>query len=167
MFATAGKFKFDSPAAKGEAETMREKILMIAAVCHAANREYCKTIGDHSIPSWDLAPSWQRESAIAGVEMHVANLAAGAKTAPSASHESWLAKKRADGWKFGPTKDAGLKTHPCFVPFEQLPPEQKVKDYIFGAIVEAFWNASQQESGPAPEARSMTGEVNPEPVAAG
>jgi hypothetical protein len=27
------------------------------------------------------------------------------------------------------------KTHPCFVPYDELPPEQKLKDYLFQAVV--------------------------------
>lgn len=157
-------------AAKGEAETMREtvfdaakvreKILVVAAVCHAANREYAKTLGDHSIPSWEIAPMWMRASVINGVEFHIERLAAGETATPAASHENWLKMKAADGWKFGPTKDAGLKTHPCIVPFAELPPEQQRKDWIFAAICEAFWKADTP-------AMQTTGECNPEPVAAG
>ena len=34
-----------------------------------------------------------------------------------------------------PVKDADKKEHPCLVPYEQLPTEQKVKDAIFRVIV--------------------------------
>ena len=54
---------------------------------------------------------------------------------PSASHESWLKQKEADGWRYGVVKNADKKEHPCDVPYDQLPVEQKAKDYIFGAIV--------------------------------
>ena len=57
---------------------------------------------------------------------------------PSASHESWLAVKEADGWKYGEVKDPENKEHPCFVPYEQLPEEQKAKDHLFKAVVEAL-----------------------------
>lgn len=54
---------------------------------------------------------------------------------PSAFHESWLEEKRATGWKYGPAKDADKREHPCFVPYDELPVEQRAKDHIFGAIV--------------------------------
>lgn len=57
---------------------------------------------------------------------------------PKESHEKWLEQKRADGWKYGPEKNVELKTHPCFLPYDDLPQAQKAKDYIFGAIVEAL-----------------------------
>lgn len=106
----------------------------IAKVCHEVNRAYCASLGDHSQPAWDDAPDWQRKSAIAGVEYTRAN----PQAKPSDSHGSWLAEKQADGWKYGPVKDSDKKEHPCFVPYDDLPPEQKAKDYLFQAVVRAL-----------------------------
>lgn len=106
----------------------------IACVAHEVNRAYCAAIGDNSQLPWDEAPDWQRQSAIKGVEFVMANREA----PPSASHDSWLEEKRAAGWTYGPVKNADLKQHPCFVPYDELPPEQKAKDYIFRATVLAL-----------------------------
>lgn len=108
----------------------REKI---AEVCHEVNRAYCQALGDNSQPPWSEAPDWQIDSALNGVDLHIERPEAG----PEASHESWLAQKVSDGWTYGPVKDPESKTHPCCVPFEELPPEQKAKDYIFRAVVHA------------------------------
>lgn len=126
---------------------MKEQIEQVAQVCHEANRAYCDTIGDHTQPPWLTAPGWQKDSARKGVEFHIAHLSAGEKPSPSASHESWLAEKTRDGWKYGPVKDPEKKEHPCFLPYDQLPVEQRLKDYIFAAIVEAFWKARTTEVG--------------------
>lgn len=109
--------------------------LRIAKVCHEANRAYCKALGDDSQPAWDDAPDWQRNSALAGVQFHYANPDAG----PEAGHESWLRQKQAEGWTYGETKDPVAKTHPCYVPYSQLPVEQRAKDYIFRAICHAMF----------------------------
>ncbi len=108
----------------------------IARVCHEANRGYCAALGDHSQLSWETAPQWQRDSAIKGVLFIHEN----PKAPPSSSHESWLEEKRATGWVYGAVKDpeAVPPTHPCFVPYEELPVEQKAKDYIFGAVARAM-----------------------------
>lgn len=125
--------------------SVKENIEQVARVCHEANRAYCQTIGDDSQPTWDQAPQWQKDSAINGVKFHVAHLSAGDRPSPSASHESWMKQKADEGWKFGPVKDAAKKEHPCFVPYNELPLDQRMKDYVFAAIAEAFWRASQVE----------------------
>ena len=106
----------------------------IARVCHEANRAYCRSIGDNSQPSWDEAPDWQRRSAENGVAFQLANPDA----TPSHSHEEWLKEKAAAGWTYGPVKDPEKKEHPCFVPYEELPEEQKRKDVLFIAVVRAL-----------------------------
>lgn len=110
----------------------------IARVAHEANRAYCATLGDNSQPAWEDAPAWQRESAVKGVEFHLAALNNGIEPSPSASHESWLHEKQLDGWSYGPVKDPDKKEHPCFVSYRQLPAEQRLKDYIFAGIVKSF-----------------------------
>lgn len=104
----------------------------IARVAHEINRAYCFALGDNSQPPWESAPEWQRKSATEGVEFHLKNPG----SPPSASHDSWLEAKRRDGWKHGPVKDPEKKEHPCFLPYDQLPVEQRAKDYLFGAVVE-------------------------------
>lgn len=111
-----------------------DQILFTAIMCHEANRAYCQALGDHSQVPWAEAPEWAKDSAIAGVHFHCVNPDAG----PEGSHESWMAQKVADGWKYGPEKDPEKKEHPCMVPFEQLPKEQQAKDYIFRAIVKTM-----------------------------
>lgn len=113
---------------------MIKHIESIARVCHEANRAYCQSIGDMSQPPWESAPDWQKKSAITGVTYHLTHPDSSAQD----SHNSWLKEKEADGWKYGPVKDAEKKEHPCFVPFEQLPAEQQKKDHLFLAIVRAL-----------------------------
>lgn len=106
----------------------------IARVVHEANRAYCATIGDDSQTDWQDAPQWQKNSAIEGVAFKIAQPSA----TPRQLHESWLASKREQGWKYGAVKDAALKEHPCYVAYDDLPAEQRAKDHLFGAIVGAL-----------------------------
>lgn len=106
----------------------------IARVAHEVNRAYCEALGDYSQPRWEEAPPWQRESALHVVALHLADPDAG----PQASHQAWMAQKLADGWKCGAVKNPAAKEHPCLVPFEQLPLEQRVKDYLFRGVVRAL-----------------------------
>lgn len=106
----------------------------IAAICHDANRRYCMSIGDNSQLPWEEAPEWQRQSAIAGVKFRLEN-----PDAPdSAQHDAWSADKVKDGWVYGEVKDPVKKTHPCLVPFDQLPIEQRRKDTLFASIVDGL-----------------------------
>lgn len=103
-----------------------------ARATHEANRSWCLAHGDASQMPWDEAPEWQRTSLMNGVKGVLAG------NGPEQSHEMWLAEKAATGWKYGPVKDPEKKEHPCFVPYAELPPEQKAKDHVFVGVARAF-----------------------------
>ena len=107
-----------------------------AKICHQANKALCEAIYDNSQVDWLHAPVWQQQSAINGVNFCMANPDAPA----SANHDSWLKEKTEAGWVYGEVKDADKKTHPCCVPYEQLPPKQQAKDFLFRAIVGSLSN---------------------------
>lgn len=103
----------------------------IAQVCHEINMAYCDALGDTSQVPWDKAEDWQKESSITGVKYLLSTPYAQA----DALHKSWLSEKAMAGWVYGPVKDAEKKTHPCIVPFEELPVEQQAKDHLFRQTV--------------------------------
>lgn len=106
------------------------KAEQIARVTHEANRALQVELGDPAVsPHWDEAPQWQRDSAIEGVKQTLEGA-----HAPEL-HESWCEFKIKDGWVYGEVKDADAKTHPCLVPYDKLPEEQRVKDDLFYQIV--------------------------------
>jgi len=109
-------------------------IEQIAKTAHEVNRAYCLSTGDTTQPLWEDAPEWQKNSAINGVKFHIENPDA----KPEDSHNSWLKEKETDGWKYGEVKDPEKKEHPCFVPYDKLPQEQKTKDYLFIGVVRSF-----------------------------
>lgn len=105
----------------------------IAKAAHEVNRAYCQALGDNSQPAWEDAPEWQRSSARMGADLHSMG-----DFGPEASHISWMQQKLDEGWRYGPVKDPVARTHPCMVPFAELPPAQQAKDYIFRAVVHQF-----------------------------
>ena len=107
------------------------KTLAIAMICHSICAAYCQSLGDDSQVEWDDTPETHKQSLIAGVEMHIAN----PQATPEQSHESWYQQKEAEGWTYGEFKDLEKKEHPCFLPYEELPLEQKAKDYLFRSTV--------------------------------
>lgn len=106
----------------------------IAQICHEVNRAYCESIGDFSQKAWKDTSQWQIDSAINGVNFHRLN----PNAKPNDSHENWLKEKEKDGWKWGSVKNVEKKEHPCFLPYSELPQEQRSKDYIFSAIVKTI-----------------------------
>lgn len=43
-------------------------------------------------------------------------------------HEVWAQTRISQGWSYGTERNEELKQHPCLVPYEQLPEEEKVYD---------------------------------------
>lgn len=116
------------------------KLEDIARTAHETNREYCASLGDMTVPPWEFAPNDMREGVIDGVLFHLAG-----ERSPASSHENWMRAKFAQGWVYGPVKDYNAKTHPCLVPYEKLPQEQRAKDYIFRAVVKQLGPLLEQE----------------------
>ena len=113
---------------------MEIRVTPIAELCHQVNKAYCESIGDFSQPDFEDAPQWQKDSAINGVEAH---LFSGGMTQEQ-SHESWMKEKLDSGWVYGEVKDPVAKTHPSIVPYNELPLEQRTKDYLFKAICDFY-----------------------------
>jgi hypothetical protein len=128
------------------------KILVIAQVAHAINAAYCLSLGDTSVPAWEDAGEQHQLSIQAGVQMHLDNPDA----TPEDSHAAWLADKVAQGWVYGEAKDTEAKTHPCCRPYEELPPEQKSKDYLFRAVVHALKGIPDAEEEVAAALANLT-----------
>ena len=43
-------------------------------------------------------------------------------------HEVWAETRIQQGWTYGKQRNDELKTHPCLVPYEELPEEEKEYD---------------------------------------
>ena len=108
-----------------------KQIDTIARACHEANRAWCLYHDDASQVAYDDAPENIKDSARAGVKMALT-------ATPEEQHEAWCDFKRGDGWVYGEVKDATAKTHPCLVPYADLPPEQKAKDHVYIGVVKSF-----------------------------
>lgn len=121
---------------------MEKLIVLIAAtICHQVNKAWCEANGDTSQKDWSEAEQWQRDSAIKGVEFRLNNPKAG----KDAQHNAWMQDKINDGWVYGEKKDAEAKTHPCILPFDQLPEFQQKKDALFCAVVDALKDKPEAE----------------------
>lgn len=43
-------------------------------------------------------------------------------------HENWAIGRLKEGWRYGPQRDDVEKTHPCLVPYDELPDSEKEYD---------------------------------------
>ena len=43
-------------------------------------------------------------------------------------HDTWAKRRMEEGWTYGPERDDEAKTHPCLVPYEELPEAEKDYD---------------------------------------
>lgn len=110
------------------------KIVDIARVCHESYRAHCEAIGEPPVPGWDDLPQEERDEVMEGV-MYVNEHPL---SSPKDMHDNWMAKRVSDEWIYGPKKSRVFKTNPCLLPFDDLPPEQRAKDYVFEAIVKSM-----------------------------
>lgn len=44
------------------------------------------------------------------------------------AHETWAALRLQEGWRYGPRRSDEAHTHPCLVPYEELPESEKTYD---------------------------------------
>lgn len=44
------------------------------------------------------------------------------------THENWARQRLSDGWRWGPARDDARREHPCLVPYEALPEEEREYD---------------------------------------
>lgn len=110
----------------------------IAEFVHETLSVWARQRGMPDYPNWADAEDWMRASTIESVE-HVLN---NPRAAPGAQHVQWMEQKQRDGWTFGDKKDAEAKTHPMLVPFSELPEDERAKDAIIIAVVQALSSLS-------------------------
>lgn len=108
----------------------------LARAAHEANRIFCIFNGDESLLPWEETPEGIKQSAISGVTFFLESAAT-----PQEQHEQWSKFKIAQGYVYGEVKDDEKKTHPCLVPYEQLPEMQKAKDKLFQDSIRSMLGA--------------------------
>jgi hypothetical protein len=124
----------------------------IAAVAWAANAELQALHGD---PCPSLPGDAQDAEAHAVTVAGIRAILDGAT--PQQVHETWVRAREMQGWTHGPAKDSRLKTHPCLLPYRDLPEHQRVKDRVLRGIVLAMAGRDDaQEPGAAHDPDAVT-----------
>lgn len=111
-------------------------IEILARAAHEANRAFCIFNGDNSLLPWDETAEGIKKSAISGVMFFLEKNAT-----PQEQHAEWSKFKIAQGYVYGEVKDDEKKTHPCLVPYEELPAFQQAKDKLFQDSIRSMLSA--------------------------
>lgn len=107
--------------------------LQVAQICHAANSELRRQLGEPVVEWHEYDPL--RQAALATA---VENIAQKRWLSPQEMHSEWVISMVAQGWSYGPILDDIGKRHPNMLPYCELAPEQRLKDTMFGAIARAL-----------------------------
>jgi len=106
----------------------------VAKLCHQVNKAICEHNNDFGVKDWEECSDEQRESLYKAVLLILNSN----NISLEEIHEEWMMHKLHQGWKYGEVKDEEKKTHPCLVPYDQLPESQKLKDLVFKVICDQF-----------------------------
>lgn len=124
------------------------RIEILAAACHSAWYAYTVLALGEEGERWARAPAWQQRSIREGVrfwddyvDAHTQAVARGPREEvyamlAAASHDNWMNLKQVEGWVYGEVKDPEKKTHPCMVPYAELPEAQRKKDEV---VLQAYF----------------------------
>lgn len=111
-------------------EPKPEAVEHCALLIHETIRAMNDSMNEHTLP-WET----NKANVVAGISRMLEN----PFETPEQNHQAWWDYKVKEGWAYGPSKDATLKTHPCMVPYSALGPFAKSKDAVFQAIVRTYF----------------------------
>ena len=122
-------------------------VACIARITHEACRAHTIATSGDPAPPWEEADPELQESTKEAVrdrllctlgELSRGEYVGVAGEDAERSHDAWVFARLQQGWTYGAELDRGLKRHPNLVPFSKLPEHEKLKDYLFLSICDAF-----------------------------
>lgn len=104
----------------------------VAIMCHQGNIAAQIVAGETPSPRWVWMRPEIKESTREGIRKAMAG------ATPEEMHASWSQNRKDAGWVYGEAKDEVEMTHPCLVPYSELPEAQRVKDAVMLDVVALF-----------------------------
>ena len=113
--------------------------VQIAMLAHGVVNGYRKAAGLDPMPAFADLGAAEQDELLGNVDFWLAN-----PSAPiAASHESWLARGIADGWRLSETLDQQAKLSPFIRPFDTLPKDVVMMEHLFRAAVDSVTSAQK------------------------
>lgn len=113
--------------------TIRE----IAYLLHTITSVFDRPDGS-VVMTWAELPEEKKVLAQTAVLVIWMRLTAGEDLTPQEAHRIWMIGKLNNGWTHGKEFCDEKKTHPCIVPFEELPPIERLKDELWITLIKLF-----------------------------
>ncbi|GBC62521.1 hypothetical protein DENIS_3493 [Desulfonema ishimotonii] len=98
---------------------------------HQHLKAFRESLGDYTLPDWEETTKHNREMGVRFVRYTLANQS----ITPESHHEKWVANMAKRGWRHGNERNPDKKTHPCMVPWEDLPYHEQAKTVLMIATV--------------------------------
>lgn len=114
----------------GKPEVPEPDYVRLASLVNAMNKAYCQWLSGQ-------APQMTHEEKASSIE-GLEKIYRKGFFHPRDLHDSWMGRKLRLGWRFGESKSEEDKTHPCLLPFSDLPAEEQFKDLLFGTVAMFF-----------------------------
>ncbi len=111
---------------------MKFTALQIAEIIHSVSSLIPRPDGSE-VGSWQDLPDTFKKNA----ENAVIQIMNSSSHSPEDLHNLWMKPLVNGGWSQGPY-DRENKTHPCLIPFEELPESEVLKDEIWFHMTECF-----------------------------
>lgn len=126
--------------------------VQIAMLAHGVVAGYRKAMGLEPMPPFSDLGAAEQDELLENVDFWLAN-----PSAPiAASHEAWLVRGIAEGWRLGETLDMQAKLSPFIRPFDTLPKDMVVMEHLFRAAVDSVTRAGNE----LPEYRRRIERIN-------
>lgn len=117
-------------ATHAEASVHRFVLGDIVQIAYAAMRQMDVNFGD-DIPDWGELTDDEQQFLRQVISEYLDH----ADWSAEQQHESWLDRRRLEGWTYDPVANLAVKKHPHMVPWNKLPPREQAKARLTASAV--------------------------------